>query len=174
MRNTKTRKQKVIYVDILCYLKISIMIQWNSIVHCGGVIKLSLFLHILLSACLYDSVWVHLCPGSSHYPGAAHWSVVCLLQHQVLSCRHSRQSHHWEEVLADLWGSEVVSDSGVLGAVLVYVQTLPLPTARRDSQCAGDDRGHSWQVVRPGGGVYARTKRVLSHHHNVQYCSTVS
>ena len=97
MRNTKTRKQKVIYVDILCYLKISIMIQWNSIVHCGGVIKLSLFLHILLSACLYDSVWVHLCPGSSHYPGAAHWSVVCLLQHQVLSCRHSRQSHHWEE-----------------------------------------------------------------------------
>ena len=24
------------------------------------------------------------------------------------------------------------------------------------------------------GGVYARAKRVLSHHHNVQYCSTVS
>ena len=35
--------------------------------------------------------------------------------------------------------SEGVSDPGVSGAVLMCVQTLPLPTARRDSQCAGDD-----------------------------------
>ena len=42
------RDSKNNYVDILGYLKMSIMIQWNSIVHCGGVIKLSLFLHILL------------------------------------------------------------------------------------------------------------------------------
>ena len=36
-------------------------------------------------------------------------------------------------------------DPGVSCAVLMYVQTLPLPlpTARRDSQCAGNDRRHS-------------------------------
>ena len=33
----------------------------------------------LLSACLHDCFRVHLCPGSSHYPGTAHWSVVCHL-----------------------------------------------------------------------------------------------
>ena len=37
---------------------------------------------------------VYLCPGSSHYPGTVHWSVVCHLQHQVPSSRHSRQCHH--------------------------------------------------------------------------------
>ena len=133
--------------------------QHLLVVHHSSAPQWSLF-----SACLYDSVWVHLCPGSSHYPGAAHWSVVCHLQHQVPSSRHSRQSHHWEEVLADLWGSQGVSDPGVSGAVLMCVQTLPLPTARRDSQCAGNDWGHSWEVVRPGGGVYARTKTVLAQH----------
>ena len=81
--------------------------------------------------------------------------LLCHLQHQVPSSRNTRQCHHWEEVLADLWGSEVVSDPGVSGPVLICVQTLPLPTARLDSQCAGNDWGHSWEVVRPGGGVYA-------------------
>ena len=37
---------------------------------------------------LHDSIRVHLCPGSPHHPGAAHWSVVCHLQHQVPSSRH--------------------------------------------------------------------------------------
>ena len=46
-------------------------------------------------------------------------------------------------------GVEVVSDPGISGAVLMCVQTLPLPTARRDSQCARNDRGHSREVVRP-------------------------
>ena len=39
--------------------------------------------------------------------------------------------------LVNFRGSEGVSDPGVSGAVLLCVQTLPLPTARRDSQCAG-------------------------------------
>ena len=42
----------------------------------------------------HRSVRVYLCPGSSHYPGTVHWSVVCHLQHQVPSSRHSRQCHH--------------------------------------------------------------------------------
>ena len=112
----------------------------------------------LLSACLHDSVWVHLCPGSSHYPGAAHWSVVCHLQHQVPTSRLSRCVSLWKDFLASFPRSEGVSDPGVSGAVLMCVQTLLLPTARRDSQCAGDDWGHSWQVVRPGGGVHARAQ----------------
>ena len=88
--------------------------------------------------------------------------------------RYSRQCHHWEEVLVDLWRSfEGVSDFCVSYAVLLCVQTLPLPTARRDSQCAGNDRGHSWEVVRSGGGVYAGTKIVLSNHQNFWCRSTI-
>ena len=41
--------------------------------------------------------------------------------------------------MANFRGSEGVSDPGVSGAVLMCVQTLPLPTTRQDSQCAGDD-----------------------------------
>ena len=33
------------------------------------------------------------------------------------------------------------------------VQTLPLPTARRDSQCTSNDRERTREVVRPRGGV---------------------
>ena len=88
------------YKKVLLLAWLSIMIQWNSIVHCGGVIKLSLFLYIMVYPVDNTYLWFSppaphdLCTGSSHYPGAAHWSVVCHLQHQVLSCRHSRQSHH--------------------------------------------------------------------------------
>ena len=63
-----------------------------------------------------------------------------------------------KELLANFRRSEGVSDPGVSGAVLMCVQTLPLPRARRDSQCAGNDRGHSREVVRPGGGVHARAQ----------------
>ena len=122
----------------------------HSLWYCPGFvfIKCSAFLHILLLlvhpslvnllnhstasqwsfffACLNDSIWVYLCPGSSHYPGAAHWSVVCHLQHQVPSSRPFRKCPHWEEDLADLWRSEGVSDPCVSGAVLVCVQILPL------------------------------------------------
>ena len=133
--------------------------QHLPVVHHSSAPQWSLF-----SACLHDSVWVHLCPGSSHYPGAAHWFVVCNLQHQILCYWHSWQSHHWEEVLADLWRSQGVSDSGVSGAVLMCDKTLPLPTARRDSQCAGNDWRHSWEVVRPGGGVYKQRRLFLKPH----------
>ena len=97
----------------------------------------------------------------THITGAAHWSVVCHLQHQVPSSRCARQPHHWEKVVADLWGSQGVSDPGVPGVVLMCVQTLPLPSARWDSQCASNDWRHTWEVVRPGGGVHARTKSIL-------------
>ena len=53
------------------------------------------------------------------------------------------------------------------------IQTLSLPTARRDSQCAGNDWRHSWEVVRPGGGVYARAKIVLSNHQSLLYRSAI-
>ena len=48
--------------------------------------------------------------------------------------------------MADLWGSEGVSDPGVPGAVFVFVQTLPLSTARWDSQRAGmiEDTHEKW------------------------------
>ena len=104
----------------------------------------------------HDSIRVYLCPSSSHYPGASARIGCGMPQHRYLVVLNI-ECHHWEEVLADLWGSEVVSDPGVSGPVLICVQTLPLPTARLDSQCAGNDWGHSWEVVRPGGGVYART-----------------
>ena len=114
----------------------------------------------LLPACIHDSIRVYLCPGSPHHPGAAHWSVVCHIQHQVPSSRCARQPHYWEEVVADLWGSEGVSDPGVPGAVLMCVQKLPLPTARRDSQCASNDRRHTREMVWTREGVHARMEIV--------------
>ena len=50
-----------------------------------------------------------------------YWSVVCHLQHQVPSSTHSGHFYHWEEVLADLWGSKGVSDPGVSCAILMCV-----------------------------------------------------
>ena len=73
-----------------------------------------------------------------------------------------------EMILADLWRSEGFFYPNVLGDFLMCVQMLPLPTARRDSQCAGNDWRHSWEVVRPGGGVYGRTKSVLWKHWFIQ------
>ena len=118
-----------------------------------------------LTACLHDSIWVHLCAGSSNHPGVAHRSVVCYLQHQVPSCSHIEFLHLWEESMADLWGSKGASDPGVPNSVLTCISALPLPTARWDSQHVGNDRGYLWQENGPGGGVHERTQKVQSKPH---------
>ena len=123
----------------------------------------------LLPAC----IWVLLCPSSSHHTGAANWSVVCHLQHQVPSSRCAGFLHYWEKVVADLWGSQGVFDPCVFGAVLMCIQTLLLPRARWDSECVRNDQEDLREVAGPGGGVHARKKRVLSKPESIRYQATI-
>ena len=122
----------------------------------------------LLPACLHDSIWVYLHAQAPPSPPSRGYPLVCGMPpsaSDTYSSRCGRQPHHWKAVMADLWGSEGISDPGVSGTVLICVQTLP--TARWDHQCTRYDWRHSQEVVRPGGGVHARMQSTMVQKYDI-------
>ena len=116
-------------------------------------------------SCLRDSIWVHLCPGPQGL--LIGLCGMPLSASGTNSSRCARHFYHWEEVVADMWGSERVSDPGVSGADLMCVQTLPLLTARWDNvQGWSNDRSSLREKTSPPARVPCATR---THTHTYKW-----